>query len=70
MDMIICHCKQVTEKEIVSYIKKNPHAGFNIIKADTRVSTGCGKCTTAVKILIEKTKKKLPPQLQLQIPFS
>lgn len=67
--MILCQCKQVSEKEITNFVKKYPNAGFDDIKAGTKASTGCGRCAFALKTLINKTQKKQAPHLQLRLPF-
>lgn len=67
--MILCQCKQVSEKEIATFMKNHPNAGFDDIKAGTKASTGCGRCAFALKTLINKNQKKQAPYLQLRLPF-
>jgi len=66
--MIICHCNDVTEKEIVKAIKKKGATKLAHIQQLTGAGTGCGRCIPAIDRLI--TENKLPEtdsQLKLNL---
>jgi NAD(P)H-nitrite reductase large subunit len=67
--MVICHCKQVTKKEIVSFIRKHPDISENELVSSTKASTGCGRCRSEVVKICNETKATLPANVQLKIAF-
>ncbi|HKK81418.1 MAG TPA: (2Fe-2S)-binding protein [Prolixibacteraceae bacterium] len=67
--MVVCHCKQVTKKEIVSFIRKHPGASENEVISFTKASTGCGRCRGEVVKICNETKTSLPSNSQLKIAF-
>ncbi|MCF8361992.1 MAG: (2Fe-2S)-binding protein [Prolixibacteraceae bacterium] len=67
--MVVCQCKQVTQKEIVSLIRKHPEVSETELILVTKASTGCGRCRNEVIEIFNETKATLPTNLQLKIAF-
>ena len=67
--MIVCRCNEVTQREILAFLQKYPHATINELKENTGASTNCGRCSTLLQKIYERLKKELPANDQLRIPF-
>ncbi len=67
--MIICSCKGVTKKEILSAIK-NGAQSITDIQIKTKASTGCGRCKHVIISMLEKEQTKIfNKNSQLRIKF-
>ncbi|BCN29047.1 (2Fe-2S)-binding protein [Anaeromicropila herbilytica] len=49
---VVCRCMKVTEQDLISAVKNGANS-FEEVQAVTKVSTGCGRCTDSVKILVD-----------------
>lgn len=49
---VVCGCMKVTEQDLISAVK-NGAKSFEDVQAVTKVSTGCGKCSDSVKVLVD-----------------
>ena len=57
--MIVCHCHQVTDREIRRAIDR----GANSLEAISRLSgagSGCGGCTSEIAAVLFRSRKVLP----------
>lgn len=67
--MIICSCKGVTKKEILTAIRNGAQT-ITDIQIITKASTGCGRCKTTINSILEKEQAKaLKKDSQLRINF-
>ncbi len=64
---LICICSMVSEKEILSALKKGARTTADIQKITT-AGTTCGKCLLSIDQIIEEFNAKRPegPQQSLQ----
>jgi NAD(P)H-nitrite reductase large subunit len=67
--MIICSCKGITKKEILTAIR-NGAIAITDIQIATKASTGCGRCKAAISSILDKERvKALKKGTQLRINF-
>lgn len=51
--MILCACHKVDRQVVQDYIRENPNCTRADVVANTKASSGCGKCAHDVEVLIE-----------------
>ncbi len=66
MSNTICHCKMVTDKEILSAITKGATTLTEIMEF-TGAGTGCGRCKPQIGEILLTRQKKEPPYKQLRL---
>ncbi|WP_320052849.1 (2Fe-2S)-binding protein [uncultured Acetobacteroides sp.] len=67
--MIICNCKGVTKREILTAIKNGTQT-ITDIQIITKASTGCGRCKATISSILDKERvKALKKGTQLRINF-
>lgn len=58
--MFVCLCAGITDKQIQSYLDKDPSASFEMIKADLGVAMNCKKCATCVLDMMSHQLQVIP----------
>ena len=57
--MIVCHCHQVTDREIRKAVDRGAHT-LEAIEADCGAGSGCGGCTSEITALLFERRRVLP----------
>ena len=65
---LVCVCNMVTEKEILSVLKKGALSTADIQRA-TKAGTSCGKCLMTIDAIVEEFFDQLPADPQRKIEF-
>ncbi|MDX9846087.1 MAG: (2Fe-2S)-binding protein [Tenuifilaceae bacterium] len=66
----ICECKAVTQREIITAIRRKGARTLLDVQNLTKASTGCSRCKTVVNDIVDKEMSKLRDQgMQLRIDF-
>jgi len=65
-DRLVCLCNSVTEKEILSLLKRGANSTADIQK-HTGAGTSCGRCLPVIDKLVETYKKKKPKEQQTKL---
>ena len=55
--MIVCLCKNITEKQIVKIIEENACKSVGDVSICCQAGTKCGKCVTQIKTLLNEILK-------------
>jgi len=68
--VIVCHCNQVSDRDIRRVIREGARTTREIAQA-CQASTGCGACRPAVaEILASETERLAAPRPPIAIPLS
>lgn len=65
---LVCVCNMVTEKEIISGLKKGAQSTADIQRA-TKAGTSCGKCLMTIDRMVEEFLAQQPVDTQRKIEF-
>lgn len=62
--MFVCLCAGITDKQIQSYLDKDPTASFEMIKTELGVAMNCGKCAEYVLDMMPHNPQLIPVTVQ------
>ena len=65
---LVCLCNLVTEKEILTALKKGARSTADIQKI-TRAGTSCGRCLVVIDALVDEYLAQVPADIQQKIIF-
>lgn len=65
---LVCVCNMVSEKEILTALKKGARSTSDIQRA-TKAGTSCGRCLMTIDRIVEEYLQQLPADPQQKIEF-
>ncbi len=65
-DRIVCLCNSVTEKEILSFLKRGANSTAEIQRL-TGAGTSCGRCLPVIDNMVSTYKNKKPKEQQTKL---
>ncbi|MDP2113807.1 MAG: (2Fe-2S)-binding protein [Bacteroidota bacterium] len=65
---LVCVCNMVSEKEILTALKKGARSTSDIQRS-TKAGTSCGKCLMTIDRIVEEYLEQLPADPQRRIEF-
>ncbi len=68
MSRLVCLCNVVSEKEILTALKKGARSTSDIQKI-TRAGTSCGRCLVVIDALVEEFMSQVPADPQQKLDF-